>query len=338
MMRAREGDLLEAKNGIVFDVKGLTHPPERIICFPRFIPDAEGERRTREKAYRKVYSLPERFKFLKQNYPHYLVNDPVFDELLCEVPNNDVKKFYRPNEKLEQLRNARSLDIIETKALRLIELLKKEANISWNTSGISGSLLTKLHTANSDIDPIVYGSENCQKAYAALKNLCVGRQRGFKQYLIEDLKKLFDFRSKDTVMSFEDFVRTESRKVVQGMFNGTDYFLRFVKDWNEINEDYGDVRYKNCGYTRIKATVEDDRESIFTPCSYKACNVKILEGKRLEGIEEISSFRGRFCEQAISGEIVVAQGKIERVVDTRKNREHYRLLLGNKSTDFMILA
>lgn len=190
----------------------------------------------------------------------------------------------------------------------------------------------------SDIDPIVYGSENSKKAHAALMSLCKDRKSGFGQYSLEDLKKLFDFRSKDTIMSFEDFVRTESRKVMQGMFNGTDYFLRFVKDWNEIDENYGDVRYKNCGYARIKATVEDDRESIFTPCTYRVANVRILEGNKVEEIEEISSFRGRFCEQATNEETVVAQGKIERVVDTKRNLCHYRLLLGNRPTDFMILA
>jgi predicted nucleotidyltransferase len=40
-MMAREGDLIRTKSGVVFDVKGLVHPPNRIIAFPRFIP-SEG--------------------------------------------------------------------------------------------------------------------------------------------------------------------------------------------------------------------------------------------------------------------------------------------------------
>ena len=47
---------------------------------------------------------------------------------------------------------------------------------------------------------------------------------------------LFDFRSKDTIMTFEDFAEVESRKAFQGKFMETDYFVRFVKDWQEIRK------------------------------------------------------------------------------------------------------
>jgi predicted nucleotidyltransferase len=137
--------------------------------------------------------------------------------------------------------------------------------------------------------------------------------------------------------SFEDFIRTESRKALQGKFMGRDYFVRFVKDWNEVNERYGDVRYMNVGYARIEATIADDSESIFTPCAYKINDVQVLEGPSVEHVEQVASFRGRFCEQARTGETVVAQGKVERVTDTRRKREYFRLLLGNKPSDYMIL-
>jgi predicted nucleotidyltransferase len=148
---------------------------------------------------------------------------------------------------------------------------------------------------------------------------------------------LFDFRSKDTAVSFEDFVRTDSRKVSHGKFMGRDFFIRFVKDWNEVSEQYGNITYKPEGRARIKATVVDDAEAIFTPCSYKLADVKILEGPNIEPIEEIVSFRGRFCEQAKNGETVIAEGKLERVQQEGK-REHYRLLIGNTPSDHMILV
>ncbi|MEM2880194.1 MAG: hypothetical protein QXU19_06330, partial [Candidatus Bathyarchaeia archaeon] len=85
------------------------------------------------------------------------------------------------------------------------------------------------------------------------------------------------------------------------------------------------------------AVVVDDSESIFTPCTYKIENVKNVEGPKLQPIKEIVSFRGRFCEQARKGETVVAQGKIEHVVDRRNGSEYFRLLIGNKPSDFMVL-
>jgi predicted nucleotidyltransferase len=124
---------------------------------------------------------------------------------------------------------------------------------------------------------------------------------------------------------------------MEGKFDGTDYFVRFVKDWNEIDEDYGDVQYRNIDNAKVEATVVDDSESTFTPCTYKIEDAKLFEGPTIERIEEITSFRGRFCEQARKGETVVAQGKIERVTDRRQNNEHFRLLVGGRTSDYIAL-
>jgi len=195
-----------------------------------------------------------------------------------------------------------------------------------------------LFTLQSDIDPLVYGSENSRKAYTALQSLLETNTSHFKPYTLMELKTLFDFRSKDTKMSFEEFKRVETRKAFQGKYDGTDYFVRFVKDWKEVNEQYGDVCYENAGYAKISATIADDSEALFTPCTYQIKDLKIIDGTLQEGITEIASFRGRFCQQAKTGETVTAQGKIERVTDNRKKDQHYRIIMGNQPADFMALS
>lgn len=336
-MKAREGDLIETNAGLIFDIKGLIHPPNKIIAFPRFIPDALGNRKRKNISYTKVYALSKRFEFLENNFPQYLVHDPVFDEKLCEIPFADMRKHYNPIEMLQHLRKSKNPDTLETHALHLAGLLKENANVPWNAIGVSGSILAGLHTPKSDIDPIVYGSENCLKVYSALKSLLNDRQGSFTPYSRKDLKVLFDFRSKDTAADFEDFVRIESRKAMQGKFAGTDYFIRFVKDWNEVKEKYGDVQYRNAGYARIEAVVADEIEAIFTPCKYEIEKTIVIEGPKLP-ISEIASFRGRFCEQARAGERIIVQGKVEHVKDSKRDREYYRILLGNKPSDFFMLA
>jgi predicted nucleotidyltransferase len=332
-----EGFLIESVEGVIFDVKGLVHPPDKVVAFPRFIPDKKGSRIRRGVKYSKVYGISERFNFLEENFPEYVVYDRVFDDKLCEVPLDRIRKVYNPISFLERLRKSRSLDELEKAALQCVELLKEEASVPWNRLGVSGSVLAGLHTAKSDIDPVVYGVENCWKVHGALRRLLERGDTSFRPYGLEDLRRLFDFRSKDTLMRFEDFVAVESRKSFQGKFMGRDFFIRFVKDFSEIGERYGEVQYKNCGYAKIEATVVDDSEAIFTPCTYKIEDVKIVEGPRLQPIREIASFRGRFCEQARKGETVLAQGKIEKVVDRRNGSEYFRLLIGNKPSDYMIL-
>ena len=336
-MRAREGDLIKSRSNVVFDVKGLVHPPDKIIAFPRFIPTPTGTRQSKDTSYGKVYSLTDRFKYLQENQPNLIVFDEVFGETMCEVPINQIDIHYRPEEKLWALRFAKDLTVLESKALQLAQTLKAEANIPWSSLGVSGSIMAGLTTEKSDIDPLVYGEENCRKAYVALQKLQTEPTSSFKPYNHTELAELFDFRSKDTQMNFEDFVLLESRKAFQGKFMGTDYFIRFVKDWTEISEQYGDVCFKNSGYAKITGKILDSTDSLFTPCTYKLDNVQVVEGPKLTPIQEIVSFRGRFCEQANNGEAIEAQGKVEQVNNKKTGGEHYRLILGNKPSDYMIL-
>lgn len=337
IMMAREGDLIETLDGNIFDVKGLVHPHNRIIAFIRFTPDPRGERKRNSVNYRKVYPLQERYALLREKFPQYLVFDPVFNQWLCEVPTRMVRKHYQPIEFLKQLRHKKTLDKLERQALELATLLRNKAGVDWNSLGVSGSPLAGLHTSNSDIDLIVYGSQTCRRVHRALADLIQDEASDVKSYDERNLKALFDFRSKDTVMTFEDFVRTESRKVLQGKFHDRDYFIRCVKGWNETTEVYGSISYESMGDAVIDAVVSDDSEAIFTPCRYGIRDVHILSGEIQHSLQEIVSFRGRFCEQARRDERIIARGMVERLED-KTQRECFRLILGNKPSDFMILA
>ncbi len=337
-MQTREGDLIQTYDNVIFDVKGLVHPSSKIVAFPRYIPAEKGTRHKARNVYNKIYNLAERFKYLQENTPQLIVSDPVFDEILCEVPIDSIKKRYKPVEKLAQLRQRKKLAEVEGKAVLLAKSLKEAACIPWNSIGVSGSIMAGLFTFQSDIDILIYGIENCRKTYAALEKLLKDEKSLFKPYNLEELRILFDFRSKDTDMTFEDFVKVESRKAFQGKFNGVDYFIRFVKDWNEETEKYGNICYKNSGYVKITAIVNDDSEALFTPCTYKLENVKVINGPNLNPITEVVSFRGRFCEQASKGEGITVQGKIEHVKDNCNSSEHYRIIIGSKPSDYMVLS
>ena len=336
-MKAREGDLIETRDNIVFDVKGVVHPPDRVVAFIRYVPDTEGSRERDGTRYSKFYNLSKRYALLKQKYPQYLVDDPVFNTLLCEVPFEDIKTHYQPARGLQGLRNRSNLDDAETAALRFVEILKENSGVQWSKLGVSGSILVQLQEPSSDIDLIVYGTETGYMVAETMKKLLEDKDSTIKAYNHDGLRELFDFRSKDTNVSFEDFVRTDSRKVSHGKFMNKHFFIRFVKDLNEISEQYGSIIYKPEGNAKISATIVDDSEALFTPCTYKLVNVQTIEGTKTKPIEEIVSFRGRFCEQAKSGETVIAEGKLERVQQKGK-RDHFRLLLGSKPSDHMILV
>ena len=63
-IKAREGDLVETTDNILFDVKGLVHPSNRVVAFLRYVPDPDGDRERDGMRYRKVYALSERYALL----------------------------------------------------------------------------------------------------------------------------------------------------------------------------------------------------------------------------------------------------------------------------------
>jgi len=178
----------------------------------------------------------------------------------------------------------------------------------------------------------VYGRKNSLILRDALKQLL--HKEVVRPHSLDELKDRYLVRQKYTPVSFQDYVYHESRKSFQGLFQKRDFFFRYIKDWCDLREKYGDVVYKNLGSATIKAQIVDDSESIFTPCTYSITGVEVLDGTTRSPITEISSFRGRFCEQALIDEMVLARGKLEMVA--KESRIHYRLLLGNRVTDYMV--
>jgi len=331
--RAREGDFVETREGLIFDVKGLIHPPDRLVAYIRYFPAKSGDRRRGGTFYKKVYSLKERDEFLRKEYPQYLYYDEAFSRWLEGVPIQDISKHHIPTVKLLALLEKKDVGPPESHAIKFARGLHDSSGVPIQKMGVSGSILVDLSTETSDIDLIIYGKANCLSVHRALRKLLENNE-DVSPYDLEDLKRLYGFRVKDTEMSFEDFVKVERRKVYQGKFLGKDYFIRFVFDWEEVEERYGDRRYVPLGRAKIEATVEDDSKAIFTPCTYVVSDARFLGKSSFPQIGEIASFRGRFCEQAVRGEKTVAQGAVEKVIEN-DGRTYYRLILGEYPSDFM---
>jgi predicted nucleotidyltransferase len=332
--RAREGDFIEAVEGLIFDVKGLVHPPSRVIAFVRYVPDEKGDRRRGASRYRKVYPLKEREELLEAEYPHYLTFDRVFNERVSEVPVDRITRLYRPQENLGRLKGEEKTDVVEEEAMEFTDLLVEASGISQSKIGVSGSIMVGLHLPTSDIDLVVYGKKNCLLVHKALRDILANNRGLIKAYDTKVLKRLYSLRARDTPMSFKQFLRHEFRKTFQGTFRDRDFFVRYVKDWSEANEQYGETLYRPLGRGRIKAEVIDDSEAIFTPCRYLVGDVEPVDGRLPTPLREVASFRGRFCQHLRAGESITAHGKLEWV-KTEKD-EYNRLLVGGDPQDYIV--
>jgi len=332
MYKAREGDFLETVDNFIFDVKGIVHPPDRVIAYLRYVPDEKGGRTRLGVQYRKVYGLKRREAFLRKNAPIYSYFDPVAHRKLQGVPLEKIRVLHEPIEKLQQLSAKKSLDQMEEDALELVRLLKSATGLPSRRFGISGSLLVDLYDQNSDIDLIVYGKRESHKVLEALKRLQYNMP--LERYDKSGIRRLYEARCMQNAMSFTAFTMHEKRKFLEGRFRRRDYFIRCIKDWSEVKEKYGDRYYYPLGSSIIRAVVDDDSENILTPCVYKVAQAKVLSGKKTAVPSQVVSFRGRFCEQAFQGERVQARGRVERVIN--RYGEWYRMVVGESLSDHLV--
>ena len=326
---------METSDGLFFDVKGLLHPPDRIVGYIRYYPDNRGTRVLAERRFSKVYELAKRRRLLKNKWPQYLYYDEVQGRELQGIPIPNVLHLHKPEQRLMTLSRSRRKDTLEMNAVRLVEVIARESKLPPTSFGISGSLLVGLHQQDSDIDVIAYGMATARRVQAAAFDL-LEEDEYLHRYGASDLRRLYTRKALRNAIGFKDFATQERRKVFQGCFLRHEYFIRCVRDWREITERYGHVHYRPMGQCTISAQILDDTESLMTPCRYLLKGVRVLAGVQSRRPQEIVSFRGRFAEQTRVGEGVVARGRLE---EARSAAAHYyRLVIGEGRTDILRTA
>ena len=337
-----EGDYIETKeSNLIFDIKGLLHPNDRKICFLRFYPDPNGDRIKEGIKYSKIYNLEDRYSLLRAKYPEYLFFSKELDLEVQGVMNQDIKKIYTPREYLQNLKEKKNPSKLELRSKSLCEFFIDKGGIPQDLIGITGSSMVDLDKKGSDIDIILYGTENSHDFQEKLPTL-VGGMSELRKYNISEYKSHFNWRVGGSDISFENFMKSEQRKLHQGKFHGIDYFIRYIKSPNDWKGNYYDYNYTNLGRIRIKALIIDSEDSIFTPCSYKIEPLKVLDKKlssnkiELKDIVEVNSYRARFCEHAREGEMVLVEGKLEKV-NYKNSLEYYHILLTDQTIDKMLI-
>jgi uncharacterized protein len=328
---------LETNDGLFFAVKGYEHPPDRWIGVLRYAPDPEnGDRKKDGVSYRRLYHFAEQEQWILNHNPQYLAFDSFFQTTLQSVPRSMVQLVYDPSLRFCELMQQRVRNAVEENAMDFLHRLQKEAEVLPSCLGITGSLLIGLETENSDLDVAVFGEQSSRSVHRALHRMFdADSESDVVRLDRQGMKELYAQRVVDTRMPFDEFVRLEERKVNQGSFRKRPYFIRFVKALPDAESSYGRKQYTALGRATITASIANDQDAIFTPCRYFLSNVRSLDNPLPAKLNEIVSFRGRFCEQALEGEPVMASGVLERVQEDQE--VHHRLLLGNFAEDTFVV-
>jgi len=327
-MRIIEGYYMRLGDTI-FYAKGVEHPPGKVIAYPKYVLDPKGERMdARRRRYRKLFTQEEQLRYLREYYNEYLVYDPYIGEEVPEIPLDSFNEVYDPLKRAKELL-ASSKPGIERDATDMI--LDLSSGFDNDEIGISGSLLVGLHNESSDIDLVVYGEDKGRKVYEILKER-LKEEKDYKRYSKGNAEALYKRRREETPISWDEFLKQERRRILEGYYRNREYSIRLVRQSNS----YGSKIVRKLGEATLVLEVMDSRESIFTPCRYAVRSLKVVRGPETgRKVELIYSLRERFTEIASEGDVIEARGEVE--VWTYKTGDEVTLLYLGRKGDYMKL-
>ncbi|MHA1299411.1 MAG: hypothetical protein ACTSO9_08260 [Candidatus Helarchaeota archaeon] len=347
--KPKDHDFIQTIEDFLFCVIGYSHPKDRIISYLKYVPHPDGKWRLGSKQLKRVmnhYSAAQvlsSHQYLGKTHNKYVYNCPISKIQITAVPINSIKKYYRPQRRVKELFDLyvnNKTDLLQTKTIEFIEALTNSSQIKQKDFGITGSILTDSHNINfSDIDLTVHGRECSKKIQNIIEELFEEKNSQItrlKPKIAEDWRfnkmKVFNFTKKQSALLY-------SRKWNMGHFKNTRFSIHPIRNDDEILEKYGDLEFFPKGIVEIEGKVINDDDSIFLPCKYDISDVDICKGEKIKDIEQVCSYEGLFCFVVKQGERFRARGKLEEVVDKKKNRTFHRLLIGSylaKSRDFIL--
>jgi len=315
-----EGYFIKTSDNLIFEVKGVVHPHDRIIAYVRYVPNLDS-------SFRKIYDLREREEYLSNGFLEYLWFSKTHGRILQAVPRNKIVQVLNPIEHMDQIRNDKRALSVATS--NLVELLLDNTGIDRTEIGVTGSQLVGVATETSDIDLVVYGESTCRKFYNRLRKKFDKIPR-LERYDGELLDAHVLFRWGNLTEHHELLHRIESMKILQGVFESHQFFIRLVKRPQDDREIFGQIVTENLKTREVHCSIIKDRNSIFTPCIYQ------VESLDLPKLKQLVSYRGRFTEQVSSGMSVKAMGRLENVIDSSTGENYQQLVLGESPSDYLI--
>lgn len=324
-MDIRPRFFIKTKDNLFFAVNTYHHPDNHYVAFLRYVPDKEGKRSLNGVKYKKVGSS-EAYDFIKRNHPEYLFDWNVENKKMMGVLKEDVDKIYNPIERLNKIINSDEENELYSKIRLLSSIFHREAQISYENMGVTGSTLLNLqNNTTSDIDFIVFGKDNHKRARELFSKLKEDKYSPLDKISGKYWKQVYDKRIKDDSMTLEEFMWYESRKNNRGLIKGTLFDILFTKNPDEIKDD-DEIFFRPLKRMKIKCKISDDTESYDTPATYNVSEVEILEGIQVN-IEKILSFTHTYTGIVKNNERIIASGVCEEVTH-KDSSKTYNLIVG----------
>lgn len=326
----RDGETLLTKEGFIFYVFGYEHPENRVFAFLKYIPsnvahhfpirflkqkwNLEGIELSRPE---KLYT-PQNYQIfvetLRKHFPHYLYCCPFRGKEVLSVPLDKIRKVYPPRECLQAIFDNKNRDGIQEETVTLVSLLSEKSGVMLQDFGIHGSVGLNMHSEYSDIDLVVYGSENFKKLEAAVNMLA---DEGVFTHVCT--KKL-------------DFARKH-----RGRYNDRRFVYNAVRKYGEIDAPHGKLKYTPVKNVAFSCEVVDDRENMFRPAIYPISGYQPEDSASELSSEQfpvrVLSMIGYYRNVARKGDRVKVSGTLERVENVETGETCYHVVVGTATRE-----
>ena len=325
-----DGDTFVTKDGFIFNTFGYEHPDDRVFAFLKYIPakfkqlfNVEMLERTWRfgdtQLFRaeKLYTAKNYQTFIeafRKNFPNYLFFDPTREKELITAPLDAIEQVFVPKDRLVWLQNLPKPDGLQKMALDLINLISKESGVDCSDLGIHGSIALDMHAPESDIDFVVYGTENFRLMEEAI------------QRLVNQAK-----------LSYIAGNRIEAARKFQGKYLGKIFMYNATRQPREVTAKYGDFTYTPLEPVRFQATICNDSETMYRPATYKITSYQPQDDQSELDLDQIPiqivSNIGCYRNVARTGQQVKAAGTLEKAQNVQDGTTFYQVVVGTATSE-----
>ncbi|MBS7618623.1 nucleotidyltransferase domain-containing protein [Candidatus Bathyarchaeota archaeon] len=333
-MNLRDRDYIVGLNGLIFRVLGYFHPPDGYVCDLEYVPlslycsnNPRAPRGCGTTSYYKLYG-DEPFKLVNELFPEYRVYYKPLSRFLPGVPISLIGEVKLPIDGLMKLIDSPK-DKLSTALENVLNIVLDSSKLNLEDFGVFGSLLFGFYNPNfSDLDLIIYGSENLEELRDCLsmlyrENLLHNEFEGCS----EDLSLKWKFGN----YPYKLFLTHQKRKLIYAIYKPScsrPIKVEFepVKSHREIVNEYINLRsIVRLGWFKASAIILNDSEAAFMPSTYEVEVENIMEGFKVDNVKRIVSYVEEYRLQAFKDERVYVEGWLEKVETS--NEAFYQIAL-----------
>jgi predicted nucleotidyltransferase len=326
----RDGETLLTREGFIFYVFGYEHPDNWVFAFLKYIPSNLAHHfpirflKQKWKLGNIELSRPEKLytpqnyqKFLetfRSSFPHYLYCCPFRGKEVLSVPLDHIERVYLPSECLQEIFKKEKRDCLQEETVELVLLLSAESQVPIQDFGIHGSVGLNMHSEYSDIDLVVYGSQNFRR-----------------------LEKAVDKLAEEERVKYVFTKKIDSSRKHRGRYKDRRFVYNAMRKPEEIDAQHGRLRYTPIKKVMFSCEVVDDSENMFRPAIYLIRDYQ-PDNSASELVEDqvparVLSMIGYYRNVARQGDKIKVSGTLERVEKIETGESSYQVVVGTATRE-----